>query len=100
MKEEKEMKDRLDKIDDQLRKIRDAQVVANSVSRQTVTYYQLRELRSAVQAILYTGVFDDMRFAEIGTPEAVNRLEDACRELGLIQKQRQNNTQWSTLDLK
>lgn len=77
------MKDRFDRIDAELAKIRETTVAISTQSQRGEITDKLRKLHKCIQDICYPGVFDDMRSASIGTSEQINRLEDACRELGL-----------------
>lgn len=75
------MKDRFDRIDAELAKIRETTVAISAQSHRSSTE-KLRSLVGCMRELVYPGIFDDLRSAGIGSPEQVNRLEDACRDLG------------------
>ncbi len=91
------MRDRFDKIDAELAKIRETTVaISTQARRRDATTDKLRSLHKCIRDLAYPGVFDDLRSAGIGTPDQINRLEDACNDLGLLRTPRWNNLEFKS----
>lgn len=89
------MKERFDRIDAELQKIRETTVAISTHSQRGDVTDKLRKLCSCMRDLVYPGIFDDLRSSGIGSPEQINCLEDACRELGFPRVQN-----WSRLEHK
>ena len=84
---------RFDHVDEELAKLQAAvktvkeSVYALSVRQgRDVAFDNLRDLQCAVRGFVYPGIFDDLRSAEIGNHEAINRLDEVCRRLNIVRQ--------------
>lgn len=98
---------RFDHLDEELAKLRAAVnstkesiCVLTARHSREATLENLRDLQCAVRGLVYPGIFDDLRAAEIGTREAINRLDEVCHRLNLVRRSTDARRPWARLETK